>query len=110
MITLLSSSTAIPFEVEQKPPKIIPMCALTTTEPYYNCDSIWLIFYIYGEIDVICGTNTGGCAYGFWDIIFIEDDENLGEDACGRTSLQHELLHLKYKDDSIHDYDKCVMW
>lgn len=86
------------------------MCALTFTEPYYDCDAIWLIFNIYGEIDVICGTATGGCAYEYWDVIFLEDKERKYKDECGRTALQHELLHLKYKDDSIHDYDNCVMW
>lgn len=88
------------------------MCSLTFNEPYYDCTEIWIIFLAYGELDVLCGENTGGCVFYDWKFIFVESKNVV--DVCGRGTLQHELLHLKYdkidRPNVIHNYSNCVMW
>jgi len=96
-----------------KPAQRTMMCSLTFDEPYYNCNKIWTIWVVYGETDeVLCNYGAQGCAYFRPLTIFIEDSNFV--DKCGRGSLHHELLHLKYYDafneEVVHNLDECVMW
>jgi len=98
--------------IPYKPPDILIICSLTFTEPYYDCKDLWMIFQVYGEVDgVLCSPGSAGCVYYKWNIIWLEDKDF--RDSCGRTPLQHELLHLKYGIGTsavIHDYENCVTW
>ncbi len=89
------------------------MCSLTFEEPYYDCSNVWTVWVVYGETDlVLCNFGAQGCAYFKPYTIFIEEDVHF--DVCGRSSLHHELLHLKYYDaydeDIVHNFEDCVMW
>ena len=98
--------------IPYKQPYIQIICSLTFETPYYNCDELWLMFLVYGEVDgVVCLPGSAGCAYHKWNIIWMED--KYFRDSCDRTILHHELLHLKYGVGTralIHDYENCVMW
>jgi len=98
--------------IPYKQPVIQMLCSLTFEKPYYDCDELWLMFYVYGEVDgVVCDYEAAGCAYQEWNMIWLENKNFL--DDCGRTPLQHELLHLKYGENTawlIHDYENCTNW
>jgi len=98
--------------IPYKKPHIQIICSLTFDSPYYDCNDLWIIFMVYGEVDgVVCNPGSAGCAYYGWNIIWMEDKKFL--DPCDRTILQHEILHLKYGKGAtalIHDEENCVMW
>ena len=96
-----------------KPANRTLMCGLTFDTPYYDCSNIWTIWMVYGETDeVLCNFGAVGCAYFRPYTIFLEEENFV--DVCGRSSLHHELLHLKYYDafdvDIVHDFEECIMW
>jgi hypothetical protein len=75
------------------------MCALTEIDPFYDCDEKWTIYLHDNDAWKDCqqyGTNA--CATWPPPIIHINLNQPLWYDACGHTTLLHELNHLKYRD------------
>ena len=104
---------AFPEEIQQfKYPVFIMMCSLTFEEPYYDCNRVWLVIVVYGQLDnVLCRDNTAGCTYYWHRLIFMENGTNI--DNCDRNTLHLELLHLKYMDmnsEVVHQTEPCVLW
>jgi len=119
MITLVAAlimSMLFPFAAEdiyQQKADTIFICSLV--KDGVDCDEYWLIFFVYGEVDNICGEGSAGCAFETIKIIFMEDKPDL-RDECGRGVLHHELLHFFYpvanefEYNIVHDKEVCVTW
>lgn len=90
------------------------ICSLSIAAPYYDCSEQWEI-NVYpnqylGQIKCPIPNNGGlyGCAnfdQKRIDLLQIGIDF---KDECNRTVLLHELLHMKYKDQSVHS--SCKFW
>ncbi|MFB5597914.1 MAG: hypothetical protein ACE5RJ_02705 [Nitrosopumilaceae archaeon] len=107
------------------------ICSLIPVAPYYDCpptydgvldDSgeLWKINvyhnYYRGNIPTSStiydsSAKSGFDGYANWQTgtINVVEDGLTKTDSCNRTILQHELLHMKYKDAGLI-HTTCIIW
>jgi len=97
-----------------EPILIMIICSLTAAAPYYDCSEQWEIsVYSNQYLGLIpCPTSNSGNLLGCANFVhnkidLIQSGVN-SKDECNRTILLHELLHMKYKDQTIHS--SCRSW
>jgi len=97
-----------------EPTLIMIICSLTVAAPYYDCSEQWEInvypnqYYGLITCPILNSGNLYGCAnfnQNRIDLLWLGVDY---KDECNRTVLLHELLHMKYKDQTIHS--SCKFW
>jgi hypothetical protein len=97
---------------EQKQTMMI--CSLTLVTPYYNCSEQWEINIYPNKYSgmIPCPVSNTDNLYGCTNYLHKKIDMlKIGldrKDDCNRTILMHELLHMKYKDQTPHY--SCIFW
>lgn len=97
---------------EQKQSMMI--CSLTLSVPYYDCSEKWEINVYPNKYSgmIPCPVSDTDNIYGCTNFLHKKIDMlKIGldrKDDCNRTILMHELLHMKYKDQTPHS--SCIYW
>ncbi len=97
---------------EQKQTMMI--CSLTLVTPYYNCSEQWEINVYPNKYSgmIPCPVSNTDNLYGCTNYLHKKIDMlKIGldrKDDCNRTILLHELLHMKYQDQTPHY--SCIYW
>ena len=97
---------------EQKQTMMI--CSLTIITPYYDCSEQWEINVYPNKYSgmIPCPVSDTDNLYGCTNYLHKKIDMlKIGldrKDDCNRTILLHELLHMKYNDQTPHY--SCIYW
>jgi len=89
---------------------IFTMCALTGTDPFYNCDETWVIYWYPQEKDMFKYCYPGVKSFHWVVPGCAEFDDNRGymiivgsaineRTQTGETTFKHELHHLQCRCD-----------
>jgi hypothetical protein len=81
------------------------ICSLTIAAPYYDCSESWTL-YLYDEYPTDFCSGFNACSkYNPPSIYYPVYQPQVWIDFCGLSLLEHELNHLKFKDNNYCHVD-----
>jgi len=76
------------------------ICSLTIAAPYYDCSETWTLYLYDSYPETSCDGLLACSKYYPPSIHYPVYQPQVWRDFCGFSILEHELNHLKFKDDN----------